>query len=153
MGSFFAELGQNRILMAAGAAWLIAQVIKVILVLILERKFVAERFFGSGGMPSSHSATVCALCASSAMACGVGSFEFAVTFVLAFIVMYDACNVRLETGKQAVAIKELQELFRRLGEHPLSPEDALKELVGHTLPQVIVGAALGTVIGVVAMLL
>jgi acid phosphatase family membrane protein YuiD len=83
----------------------------------------------------------------------VGSFEFAVTFIIAFIVMYDACNVRLETGKQAVAIKELQEMLHKLGQHTLSPEDTLKELVGHTFPQVIVGALLGIVIGIVAAIL
>ena len=60
--------------------------------------------------------------------------------------MYDACNVRLETGKQAVAIKELQELLRKMGED-LTAEEKLKELVGHTLPQVLVGAVLGTLIG------
>jgi len=60
--------------------------------------------------------------------------------------MYDACNVRLETGKQAIAIKELQELLRKMGQK-LSPEEKLKELVGHTLPQVLVGALLGTLIG------
>ena len=153
MGNFFSQLGHNRILLAAAAGWLTAQVLKVILVLLLERKFVAERLFGGGGMPSSHSATVCALAASTAMTFGVGSFEFAVTFILAFIVMYDACNVRLETGKQAVAIKELQELLQRISEHPLSAEDTLKELVGHTLPQVIVGALLGIGIGIAAALI
>lgn len=153
MGEFFAQLWQNRVLMAAAAGWLIAQTTKVILVLIMERKFDFERFFGSGGMPSSHSATVCALCASACMAYGVSSFEFAVTFVLAFIVMYDACHVRLETGKQAIAIKEMHELLLRISEHPLSPLDALKELVGHTFPQVIVGAVLGIAIGIGFMLL
>ena len=66
--------------------------------------------------------------------------------VFAFIVMYDACNVRLETGKQAVAIKELQDLLQKMGQN-LSAEEKLKELVGHTLPQVLVGALLGTLIG------
>lgn len=153
MGNFLSQLGQNKILLAAAAGWLIAQALKVILVLIMDRRFAAERFFGSGGMPSSHSATVCALASSSAMAFGLDSFQFAVTFILAFIVMYDACNVRLETGKQAVAIKEMQELLRRISEHPLSPEDTLKELVGHTLPQVVVGAVLGIAIGVATMIL
>lgn len=152
MTDSLAQLGQNRMLIAAVLAWMTAQLLKVVLVLILEKRFAADRLFGSGGMPSSHSATVCALAASSAMAYGLASFEFAVTFILAFIVMYDACNVRLETGKQAAAIKELQELFRRMGEHLISPEDTLKELVGHTLPQVIAGAALGTVVGILTVL-
>ena len=62
--------------------------------------------------------------------------------------MYDACNVRLETGKQAVAIKELQQFFQEMGKQPLS-EEKLKELVGHTLPQVLAGAILGILIGIV----
>ena len=66
---------------------------------------------------------------------------FAVAAVVAFIVMYDACNVRLETGKQAVAIKELQRFFQDMGKAPLS-EEKLKELVGHTLPQVAPGPSL-----------
>ena len=102
---------------------------------------------GSGGMPSSHSATVCALAASAAMTYGAASGEFAIAAIFAFIVMYDACNVRLETGKQAVAINELQELLRKMGED-LTAEERLKELVGHTLPQVLVGALLGILIGV-----
>ena len=78
--------------------------------------------------------------------------QFAIASIFAFIVMYDACNVRLETGKQAVAIMELQDLLRKMGED-LSAEEKLKELVGHTLPQVLVGALLGTLIGAVAVLI
>lgn len=151
MGEFLTGLWQNRILMAAIFGWLIAQVLKTILVLVLERELKLERLFGSGGMPSSHSATVCALAASSAMCYGADSSQFAISAVVAFIVMYDACNVRLETGKQAVAIKELQQFFHDMGRQPLS-EEKLKELVGHTLPQVLAGAILGIIIGVVAAL-
>lgn len=153
MANWLSDLLHNRVLLAAVAGWFAAQFLKVLLVLVLERKFVAERIFGSGGMPSSHSATVCALCAASAGGYGFGSFQFAVSFVFSFIVMYDACHVRLETGKQAVAIKELQDVIRKLGNHALSPADTLKELVGHTFPQVIVGALLGIGIGVAVVLI
>lgn len=149
MGDFFGELLQNRVLMAAAAGWLAAQVLKTLLVLIMERELRWERLVGSGGMPSSHSATVCALASSSAAVYGPGSGQFAIAAIVAFIVMYDACNVRLETGKQAIAIKELQELFRNMGED-LSAEEKLKELVGHTLPQVLAGALLGILIGTAA---
>ena len=149
----FNQLIHNTVFMSAATGWLVAQILKTIIYGILNKTFNPERMVGSGGMPSSHSATVCALCASTGMAYGVGSFEFAISFILAFIVMYDACNVRLETGKQAVAIKEMQELLRRISKHPLSPEDTLKELVGHTFPQVVVGAVLGIAIGVGFMLL
>lgn len=151
MGDFLTGLWQNRILMAAIFGWLIAQVLKTILVLVLERELKLERLFGSGGMPSSHSATVCALAASTAILHGPSSSQFAISAVLAFIVMYDACNVRLETGKQAVAIKELQQFFQDMGKAPLS-EEKLKELVGHTLPQVLAGALLGILTGVAAAL-
>jgi len=121
-------------------------VLKTILVLIIEKELRLERLMGSGGMPSSHSATTCALATACSVIHGPDSTQFALAFILAFIVMYDACNVRLETGKQAIAIKELQELLRKMGQK-LSPEEKLKELVGHTLPQVLVGALLGTLIG------
>ena len=150
MADFFGELLQNRVLMAAAAGWLAAQVLKTLLVLIMERELRWERLVGSGGMPSSHSATVCALASSSAAVYGPGSGQFAIAAIVAFIVMYDACNVRLETGKQAIAIKELQELFRNMGED-LSAEEKLKELVGHTLPQVLAGALLGIFIGTAAV--
>ena len=150
MADFFGELLQNRVLLAAAAGWLAAQVLKTLLVLIMERELRWERLVGSGGMPSSHSATVCALASSSAAVYGPGSGQFAIAAIVAFIVMYDACNVRLETGKQAIAIKELQELFRNMGED-LSAEEKLKELVGHTLPQVLAGALLGIFIGTAAV--
>ena len=150
MADFFGELLQNRVLLAAAAGWLAAQVLKTLLVLIMEHELRWERLVGSGGMPSAHSATVCALASSSAAVYGPGSGQFAIAAIVAFIVMYDACNVRLETGKQAIAIKELQELVRNMGED-LSAEEKLKELVGHTLPQVLAGALLGIFIGTAAV--
>jgi len=152
MLDYLADLLQNRVLLAAVAGWTAAQVLKTILVLIIEKELRLERLMGSGGMPSSHSATTCALATACSVIHGPDSTQFALAFILAFIVMYDACNVRLETGKQAIAIKELQELLRKMGQK-LSPEEKLKELVGHTLPQVLVGALLGTLIGLGVTLL
>ena len=152
MLDYLADLLQNRVLLAAVAGWTAAQVLKTILVLIIEKELRLERLMGSGGMPSSHSATTCALATACSVVHGPDSTQFALAFILAFIVMYDACNVRLETGKQAIAIKELQELLRKMGQK-LSPEEKLKELVGHTLPQVLVGALLGTLIGLAVALL
>ena len=146
MVEFLQGILANRVLLSAAAAWVVAQVAKTILVLIMDHELKLERLMGSGGMPSSHSATVCALAASSAVVYGSDSGQFAIAAILAFVVMYDACNVRLETGKQAIAIRELQELFRNMGKD-LSAEEKLKELVGHTLPQVLVGALLGILIG------
>lgn len=147
MSDFFTGLLENRALLAAVGGWTAAQVIKTLLVLIMDHELRLERLMGSGGMPSSHSATTCALASACAVLYGGASGQFAIASILAFIVMYDACNVRLETGKQAVAIKELQDLLQKMGQD-LTAEEKLKELVGHTLPQVLVGALLGTLMGI-----
>lgn len=152
MGNFFFDLIHNKVLVSAVIGWSAAQIIKTLLVLLLEHELRWERLMGSGGMPSSHSATVCALAASAAVVYGVGSGTFAVAAIFAFIVMYDACNVRLETGKQAVAINEMRELLQKMGED-LSVEEKFKELVGHTFPQVLVGAGLGIAVGMLIPML
>ena len=108
----------------------------------LNKNFNAERLVGSGGMPSSHSATVCGLTTAALLKYGAGSFEFAVSFVLSMIVMYDAIGVRRETGKQAKLLNSI------LSENPLKLnaevlQEKLKEYVGHTPLQVLAGAILG----------
>ena len=95
------EILGNQVLVCSVAGWTVAQVLKIIIDVVLNRSFNPERLFGSGGMPSSHSATVCALTTASGLKYGVGSFEFAISFVVAMVVMYDAMGVRRETGKQA----------------------------------------------------
>jgi len=94
-------------------------------------------------MPSSHSATVCALFMSTSYRFGVGSFEFAISFVLAAIVMYDAMGVRRETGKQAKLLNMImeQDFWKFDGSEAF--QDKLKEFVGHTPLQVFMGALLG----------
>lgn len=146
--TFFQELTGNQVLMSAVAGWTVAQVLKTILDVALNRSFNPERLVGSGGMPSSHSATVCALATSSGMHYGVGSFEFAVCFVLAMVVMYDAIGVRQETGKQAKVLNSL--LFENLLKlDSVLLQEKLKEYVGHTPIQVIAGAILGVILAVV----
>ena len=93
-------------LLIAVAAWFVAQIIKCIICLILNRSLPLNVAFGSGGMPSSHSATVCALTAAVGVSCGTTSQIFALCCVMAFIVMYDATGVRRETGDQGKAIDE-----------------------------------------------
>lgn len=139
---FFAELFSNKIFWSAVIGWLAAQIIKTLLHMILTRSFQAERLVGSGGMPSSHSATVCALSASSGLLYGFGSFEFAVTAILAIIVMYDAIGVRRETGRQSKVLNEMIDLFSHMGED-VSAQEKLKEFIGHTPLQVLAGAILG----------
>lgn len=136
----------NYMLVAAILGWLTAQVIKFIIGLIKERKFTLKLLYSSGGMPSSHSATVCALTTAIAFNYGFESAEFAMSFVLAFIVMYDAMGVRRETGEQAKIINQLMEDFAK-GDNVNMPKH-LKELIGHTPPQVFAGGILGIVISV-----
>lgn len=128
-------------------AWAIAQLAKVILYTIVNREFKFERLVGSGGMPSSHAATVCALVTSSVKQFGVGSFEFAISFILAAVVLYDARGVRLETGKQAVTITAIIDHFLKEGTIIELPEFELKELIGHTPFQVLIGSLMGIGIG------
>lgn len=155
----FGELLENRVLLAGVAGWASAQVLKAIIYTVLNRKFVLERLFGDGGMPSGHSATVSAMAMMSFLHYGVGSFEFAISAMLAIIVMHDAMGVRLETGKQAEVINELTSLIEEIiddmnNEETLEKkfqkvfsEDKLKEFVGHTPLQVIAGCVLGLFIG------
>lgn len=145
---FITELLHNRIFVSAALGWMVAQVLKTIIHMILTKQFVAERMVGSGGMPSSHSATVCALATATGMECGAGSPEFAITIMLAIIVMYDAMGVRRETGKQGRVLNEMLEIFTNMGKE-ISPEKRLKEFVGHTPLQVLMGAILGIIIAVI----
>ena len=134
------ELLSNRVLMIPSAAWLVAQVLKVLISLITERKLNLRLLVSAGGMPSSHAALVSGLATAVAMQYGVGSAYFAITVVFATIVMYDAAGVRRSVGIQARLLNQMiGELF--LG-HPIS-ETRLRELIGHTPIQVFVGAALG----------
>ncbi len=146
--TFLQELVHNEILMSAGLSWGLAQVIKTIIHLILTKKFVAERLIGSGGMPSCHSATVCALTTSVIINEGVHSPFFAIAAILSIIVMYDAMGVRRETGIQARVLNELTEVIEKMGSD-LSNDEKLKEFVGHTPIQVFVGAVLGIIIALI----
>lgn len=145
--NFLSDLLNNQIFLAAVLGWLVAQVLKTIIHMIVNRQFVAERMVGGGGMPSSHSATVCALATATGMKYGGGSFEFAVTVMLAIIVMYDAMGVRRETGIQGRILNEMLDIFTNMGKE-ISAEAKLKELVGHTPLQVLMGAILGITIAV-----
>jgi hypothetical protein len=143
--SFLNDLFHNVIFVSAVLGWLIAQILKTFIHLFITKKFVAERMIGSGGMPSSHSATVCALATSTGIIYGGGSFEFAIAVILAIIVMHDAMGVRRETGIQAKIINEMLEAFTNMGKN-MSPEEKLKEFVGHTPLQVLAGAILGILV-------
>ena len=132
------------ILICAASAWFVAQFLKVFTGVFKLKKFsVLEMFFGTGGMPSSHSATVCALTSACAIKEGFDSPAFAISFILAMIVMRDAMGVRRQIGEHA---KVLNKLFKNLSDSlndPTLTEKALEELAGHTPVQVIAGALLG----------
>jgi acid phosphatase family membrane protein YuiD len=136
---------QNRILIAGILGWAAAQALKTIIYTIMNRSFNVERLVGDGGMPSAHSATVTAIAVSAGMIYGFGSFEFAISAILAIIVMHDAMGVRRVTGKQSEVINELMDIF--VAEHPeeMLTDEKLKELVGHTPLQVAAGFLLGFV--------
>ncbi len=139
---FISELFHNQILISAITAWLTAQVIKTLIHMWLTRSFTPERMVGSGGMPSSHSATVCGLATATWLISGPGSFEFAVSVIFAIVVMHDAIGVRRETGIQAKVLNQMITLFEDMGSD-MSAQDKLKEFVGHTPLQVLIGALLG----------
>ncbi len=144
--NFFEELFGNTIFIAAAVGWIVAQILKTLIHMFFTKQFVAERLVGSGGMPSSHSATVCALATASCIVYGAGSFEFAISLILAIIVMYDAMGVRRETGIQAKLLNDIVQAFADMGQSKLSTNEKLKEFIGHTPLQVLAGAILGILI-------
>lgn len=136
----------NLILSLSVLAWALAQVLKLVVVLITERRWDWEHILSSGGMPSSHSATVCACASSVAYLHGFGSTYFALAAVLAVVVMYDAFNVRRETGEQAKILNYMMDHWNQMEPGEIF-DKALKELVGHTPLQVLMGALLGAAVG------
>ncbi len=134
------ELFANRVLQATFVAWATAQILKVLIELLWKHRLDLRLLTSAGGMPSSHSATVCGLATAIALHDGLSSSLFAVSIVLAVVVMYDAAGVRRAAGIQAQILNQIiDELFQG---HPIS-ETHLRELLGHTPIQVIVGAVLG----------
>ena len=133
--------------MSAVAGWLTAQVLKGFTgIFRLKRFTVTEFLFGTGGMPSSHTAAVCAVVSACAIMFGVGSYQFALSGVLAMIVMRDAMGMRRQVGEHA---KALNIIFKELADahnDPTLTQKALAELVGHTPLQVFVGAIVGVLV-------
>lgn len=134
----------NPVLLAALTAWAIAQVLKVLIEFITLKRWNWALVFSAGGMPSSHSAMVSAAALSTGLVRGFDSAAFAVASVLAMIVVYDATGVRREAGRQAVLINNMIEELSK-GKFP--PQDKLKEMLGHTPGEAILGTLLGLVIG------
>jgi hypothetical protein len=139
-----AELSRNRTLWVPLATWAGVQLWKFVAELLFRRHFDLSRLFTAGGMPSSHSALVAALAISAGMNAGFGSVSFAVAAVLAMVVMYDAAGIRQAAGKQAEKINIIVEEL--LSGHPLNDE-RLREILGHTPFQVLVGGLIGAIAG------
>ena len=142
-------LNLNPILTVALLAWFVAQVLKTLINFILLGKFQLERMWGDGGMPSAHSATVCAMVIATARSEGFGSAIFAVAAVVAIITMHDAMGVRRETGEQARVLNKMIEQWIDVTEKnaPFLQNMHLKEMVGHTPLQVLAGFVVGCVVG------
>lgn len=139
------------ILLMAVAAWAIAQILKMVIALAAYREFAWRHLSTGGGMPSSHSAMVCACATGVGFSEGIDHPLFAIAAVVAFIVMYDASNVRWETGKQAKVLNCMIRAWN--GEKPELPEKELKEMLGHTPFQVAMGALLGIAVGIAGSLM
>ncbi len=142
--NYFSGFFTNYVLVCAFVGWFGAQFIKCVRYIVKNRSFNFSVLMSSGGMPSSHSSTVCALVTAVARIGGTKSVEFALAFVLAFIVMYDAAGVRRAAGEQAKVLNRIVQDIQK-GETRYLEKD-LKELIGHTPLQVFMGALLGIVI-------
>ena len=131
----------NEILLCCLVAWFAAQALKIPTYWLVEKKLDWSRFFGSGGMPSSHTAVVVSLAIMVGATEGFDTALFAATATLACIVMYDATGVRRETGKQAEVLNEIiRNMF--IDGKPITDEE-FKELVGHTKVEVAGGFVVG----------
>ena len=137
----------NQVLVLSACSWAIAQVLKFFISAITNRKFEVQYLLTGGGMPSSHSSFVCTCATCAAILTGLDSVTFAISVVLALIVMYDAANVRKETGEQAKVLNYIMENWD--SQKPELFAEELKELIGHTWLQVGAGLVLGILVGVV----
>ena len=146
MNSFTAFI-QNKYIYIPFLLWFGIQLFKLIYDLVTTKKFNFKRIMGAGGMPSSHSAVVVGLATLIGKYEGVSSPIFALSFIVAFVVMYDACGVRRAAGKQAALLNKLVETPGLTG---VQVSEKLVEVLGHTPVQVIVGALIGVVVGLIA---
>ncbi len=137
---YIREFLDNKIIIISIISWAAAQLIKMVLDLAATGKVDWELMFASGGMPSSHSSFVCSMATAVGINMGFDSAAFAIAFVLAVVVMYDAAGVRRAAGSHAVIINKLMDNLN------IKIDEKLKELIGHTPIQVGAGAILGIVI-------
>ena len=144
----FGMLTTNPIIDCALLAWFLAQLAKVILEAVLLRKLDLRLFVSSGGMPSSHSALVVSATVAIGKHYGFSGPAFALAVVLSAVVMYDACNVRRSAGDTARLVNQLLAHVEKLTAEDFA--DDLREVMGHTPLQVLMGALLGLGVGLLA---
>lgn len=137
---------EYKYLIVPMSVWFCIQLFKVIWDLVVTHKFNFRRILGAGGMPSSHSAVVTSIATMIGKTQGINSPIFALAVMFAFVVMYDAAGVRRAAGKQA---KLLNKLVETPGLSNIQVQEKLVEVLGHTPMQVIVGAAIGVIVGLI----
>ena len=136
------EIVTNKVLLIPISAWALAQLLKLFFGLVREKRLDLRYFVASGGMPSAHSATVSALATAAAMTQGLSSVAFAITAIVAMVVMYDAAGVRRAVSQQSIILNRIvRELLEKRPRGEV--ERDLREFIGHTPFQVIAGAVLG----------
>lgn len=140
-------LQQYRFLVVPILVWIAIQSFKVMYDLAVTKKFNFKRIMGAGGMPSSHSAIVTGLATLIGKYEGVDTPIFALALIVAFVVMYDACGVRRAAGKQAALLNKIVETPGLSG---VQVSERLVEVLGHTPTQVVVGALIGVIVGLIA---
>ena len=133
---------ENSILLTVIFSTFTAQALKSLIILIFDRKLILNRMIETGGMPSSHSATVAALATSMGLVYGWNSPHFTISMVLAGIVIHDATGVRAAAGRQAEVLNNITKELSHLFHHGYEPR-VLKTLLGHTYPQAVAGTILG----------
>ena len=138
---------QNKYIYIPFFLWFAIQTFKVIYDLVTTKKFNFKRIMGAGGMPSSHSAIVTGLATLIGKYEGVDTPIFALALIVAFVVMYDACGVRRAAGKQAALLNKIVETPGLSG---VQVSERLVEVLGHTPTQVVVGALIGVIVGLIS---
>ena len=142
----FGDIFTNKCLVIPILVWLIIQIEKFLVELVKTKKVNIKRLMGAGGMPSSHSAVVTSLATLIGKTEGFDSPVFALSFILAAVVMYDAAGVRRAAGKQAHLLNKIISTPNLTG---VQVQERLQEVLGHTPMQVIVGALIGIIVGVI----
>lgn len=140
------DIIQNKGVYVSILLWFLIQLFKFLFEIIKTRKINFKRILGAGGMPSSHSAIVCAVTMIVGKEYGFDSGVFAVSLVFSLIVMYDAAGIRRAAGKQA---KMLNKIIETPGLKPVEVHERLVEVLGHTPVQVLVGAIIGIIVGII----